>query len=164
MPRVTELLNQIVEWVQQYNSEEWHKVNLDPGLTLEKIQSYLEGKSFTLPTEIIELYQWRNGTGYGFLFPSVESGYNEQEFYSLASALELGEEWEQDFASTVHVLPLFAFEDTYYWSVLPETQQELATLYVADQPDFDTSYPNYPSLTTMLEKQIRRLKFVWKIG
>ncbi|MBN3883703.1 MULTISPECIES: hypothetical protein [unclassified Nostoc] len=53
---MTELLNQIFEWVQQYNSEEWHKVNLDPGLTIEEIQSYLEGKSFTLPTEIIELY------------------------------------------------------------------------------------------------------------
>ncbi|MHC5610374.1 MAG: hypothetical protein ACYTXA_04985 [Nostoc sp.] len=57
MPRVTELLNQIVEWVQQYNSEEW-----------------------------------------------------------------------------------------------------------PDEPDFDTSFPNYPSLTAMLEKEIRRLKFVWKIS
>ncbi|WP_335039236.1 hypothetical protein [Nostoc sp.] len=163
MPRVTELLNQIVELVQQYNSEEWHKVNLDPGLTPKQIQSYLEGKSFTLPIEIIELYQWRNGTGYGSLFPSAESGYDEQEFYSLASALELGEEWEQDFTPIVHVLPLFGFEGTYYWTVLPETQQELATLYVTDEADFDTSSPNYPSLTAMLEKQIRRLKFVWKI-
>ncbi len=163
MPKVTELLNQIVEWVQQHNSEEWHKVNLDPGLTLEQIHSYLEDKSFTLPTEIIELYQWRNGTGYGSLFPSAESGYDEQEFYSLASALGLGEQWGQDFSTIVHVLPLFAFEDTYYWTVLPETQQELATVYVTDEPDFDTSSPNYPSFTAMLEKQIRRLKFVWKI-
>jgi cell wall assembly regulator SMI1 len=62
MSRVHELLNQIIKWVQQYNSEEWHKVNLDPGLTLEQIQNYYAEQPFILPTEILELYQWRNGT------------------------------------------------------------------------------------------------------
>jgi hypothetical protein len=65
MSRVTELLNQIAELIQQYNSEKWHKINLDPGLTSEQIQLLCKGKPFLLPTEILELYQWRNGSGLG---------------------------------------------------------------------------------------------------
>ncbi|OCQ94270.1 hypothetical protein BCD64_05760 [Nostoc sp. MBR 210] len=116
-----------------------------------------------MPTEILELYQWRNGKGYSSLFPSAEGGYDEQEFYSLASGLGLGQEWRQDYCPGTHLLALFAFEDTYYWTVLPETQQELAPIYFNDEPDFTIASPAYPSLEAMLEKQATRLKFVWKI-
>lgn len=163
MSKVPELLNQIIEWVQQYNSEEWHKVDLAPGLTREQIQNYCAGQPFVLPTEILELYQWRNGTGYGSLFPSAEGGYDEQEFYSLGSGLSLGEEWEQDYCPGTHLLALFAFEGTYYWTVLPETQQELAPIYFNDEPDFAVTSLAYPSLEAMLEKKLDRLKFVWRI-
>jgi hypothetical protein len=163
MARLTELLEQITGWIQHYNAEEWAQVQLAPGLSRNQIEQYLDGKAFTFPEEIIELYQWQNGTGYGAFFVSAESGYDEQEFHSLAIGLGYGEEWEQDYCPGTALLGLFAFEGTQYWTVLPESPQELAPIYVSDGPDFDTSSPSYPSLAAMLEKKIPRLKFVWKI-
>lgn len=163
MSKLTDLLNQITGWIQHYNSEQWSKIQLDPGLSCDQIKGYLEGKSFTFPDEIIELYQWRNGAGHGSFFASAESAYDDQEFYSLGAGLGLGEEWEQDYCPGTSLLALFAFEGTYYWTVLPDKPQEFAPIYMSDELDFDTSSPSYSSLTAMLEKKIPRLKFVWKI-
>jgi len=41
---------------------------------------------------------------------------------------------------------------------------ELLNQIIEDEPDFAIASPAYPSLEAMLEKQITRLKFVWKIG
>ena len=38
MSRVTELLNQIEQWVSEYNPKEYHQINMAPGLTIEEIQ------------------------------------------------------------------------------------------------------------------------------
>ncbi len=66
MSRLTELLNQMEQWVSEYNPEEYHKLDLTPGLTgeeiqasVEEVQAYIEGKPYILPTEIVELYQWQ---------------------------------------------------------------------------------------------------------
>jgi len=163
MPKLTDLLNQITGWIQHYNLQEWHKVKLDSGLSRDQMEAYLEGKPFTFPEEIFELYQWRSGTGYGSFFVSAEAGYDEQEFYSLAAGLGLGEEWAEDYCPDTRILALFAFEGTYYWTVLPDKPQEFAPIYVTDELDFDTSSPSCPSLAAILEKKISRLKFVWKI-
>jgi hypothetical protein len=163
MSKLTGLLEQITGWIQHYNSEAWKQVNLAPGLSRDQIDKYLEGKSFTFPEEIIELYQWRNGTGYGTFFVSPESSYDEQEFHSLATGLGYGEEWKEDYCPGTPLLGLFTFEGTQYWTILPDTPQELSPIYVSDEPDFDTTSPSYPSLAAMLEKKIPRLKFVWKI-
>ena len=101
-------------------------------------------KSFTFPEEIIELYQWRNGTGYGTFFVSPESSYDEQEFHSLATGLGYGEEWEEDYCPGTPLLGLFTFEGTQYWTILPDTPQEFAPIYVSDEPNFDTTSPSYP--------------------
>jgi hypothetical protein len=156
MPKLTDLLNQITGWIQ-------HNLKLDSGLSREQIEAYLEGKSFTFSEEIIELYQWRNGTGYGSFFASAEAGYDEQIFYSLGAALRIGEEWSEDYCPDTRILALFALEGTYYWTVLPDKSEEFAPIYVTDEPDFDTSSHSYPSLAAMLEKMISRLKFIWKI-
>ena len=58
---------------------------------------------------------------------------------------------------------MFAFEGTYYWTVLPDKPQEFAPIYITDEPDFNTGFSSYPSLAAMLEKKIPRLKFGWKI-
>ncbi len=163
MSKLTDLLNQITGWIQHYNSEEWSEIQLDPGLSGDRIEDYLKGESFILPDEIIELYQWRNGSGYGAFFVSAESAYNDQEFYSLGAGLELGEQWEQGYCPGTSLLALFAFDGTYYWTVLPDKPQEFAPIYISDEADFDTAFPSYPSLTAMLEEKISRLKFVWKI-
>jgi hypothetical protein len=163
MSKLTEHLNQITEWIQHYNPKEWDKIKLDPGLSLDQIQSHLEGKSFVLPEEIIELYKWRNGTGNGSFFVSTESSYDDQEFYSLSVGLGQGEEWEQDYCPGTSLLALFSFDGTYYWTALPDSPQEFAPIYASDEADFDTTSPSYPSLTAMLERRIARSKFVWKI-
>ena len=113
MSRVTELLNQIEQWVSEYNPKEYHQINMAPGLTIEEIQSYLEGKSYKLPTEIIELYQWHNG-GNGSLFPYPDGGYGDQEFFSLGIGLGTGEDWEQEYCPGTHLLGLFGHEGNYY--------------------------------------------------
>lgn len=167
MSRVTELLNQIEQWVSEYNPEEYHKLDLTPGLArkeieayTEEVQAYMEGNPCFLPTEIVELYQWHNGTNNGSLFPSPERSYCDQEFYSLAVGLDMGEDWENAYCPEKHMLGLFAHEGNYYWTVLPETQQEFAPIYCNDEPDFATALPGYPSLTAFLEKQLSELKFV----
>lgn len=165
MSRVTELLHQIEQWVERYNPAEYHKIDLAPGLSIEQIQSYFKGLPYTLPTEIVELYQWHNGCSFGSLFPSPEGMYGDQEFDSLAIGLGTGEDWETEYCPGRHFLWLFAVEDIYYWTVLPETPQELAPIYSSsDEPDFATASPDYPSLTAFLEENISRLKFVWKIN
>jgi hypothetical protein len=162
MSRVTELLHQIATWAQHYNSEGWHRVNLDPGLTSEQIQGLCEGEPFVLPTEIFELYQWHNG-GSVSLLPYADGGYEEQKFYDLAQGLGIGEDWEQEYCPGTSLLALFAVEDAYYWIILPQTQQEFAPIYANDEPDFATASPDYPSLEAMLDRQIARLKMRWKI-
>jgi hypothetical protein len=163
MSKLTEHLNQITEWIQHHNPKEWDKIKLDSGLSIDQIQSHLEGKSFVLPQEIIELYKWRNGTGYGSFFISTESGYDQQEFYDLGFGLGQGEEWQQDYCPGTSLLALFSFEGTYYWTILPDIPQEFAPIYASDGPDFDTTSPSYPSLTAMVEEMIALCKFVWKI-
>ncbi|WP_373541846.1 hypothetical protein [Chamaesiphon sp.] len=158
MSRLTELLNQIEHWASEYNPEEYHKIDMASGLTIEQIQAYLVGKPYQLPTEIVDLYQWHNG-GNGSLFPYPDGLYNEQEFLSLGIGLGTGEDWEQEYCPGKHLLCLFALEGNYYWTVLPETPQEFAPIYSSDEPDFATATPGYPSLTAFLEKEISQLKF-----
>ena len=91
--------------------------------------------------------------------------YGDREFDSLAIGLGTGEDWETEYCPGRHLLWLFAVEDIYYWTVLPETPQELAPIYSSsDEPDFATASPDYPSLTAFLEENISLLKFVWKIN
>jgi nitrous oxide reductase accessory protein NosL len=75
----------------------------------------------------------------------------------------MGEDWEYAYCPGTHLLSLFSREDTYYWTVLPETQQELAPIYCSDEADFATASAQYPSLTAFIETKIPRIKFVWKI-
>ena len=99
------------------------------------------------------------------LFPSPEGMYGDREFDSLAIGLGTGEDWEKDYCPGTHLLWLFAVEGIYYWTVLPQTPQELAPIYSSsDEPDFATASPDYPSLTAFLEENISRLEFVWKIN
>lgn len=165
MSRVSELLNQIEQWVSEYNPEEYYKLDMTPGLSgeeiqayVEEVQSYIEGKPYILPREIVEIYQWHNGIGNGSLFPSPKRSYCDKEFYSLAVGLDMGEDWENVYCPGKHLLVLFSHDGNYYWTVLPETQQEFAPIYCNDEPDFATALPGYPSLTAFLEEQLSELK------
>jgi hypothetical protein len=158
MSKLTDLLNQIAGWIQQHNPEEWDNIRLDRKLSCDEIQSLCEGKSFVFPSEIVELYQWHNGSESGSFFLDAQGVYGDQQFYSLDLGLGYGEDWSQEYCPGKKILLLFSFEDAYWWTVLPDKPQEFAPIYISDEPDFDTASPNYPSLSAMLEKEISRLK------
>ncbi len=156
MSKLTDLLNQIVGWIEDNNSEEWNRIRLDTGLSHAQIQHFYEGNSFIFPTEIVDLYQWHDG-GNGSFFIDAHGIYGDQHFNSLGWGLSCGEDWSRDYCPDKKILALFACEDVYWWTILPDTSQEAAPIYVSDEPDFDTCSPNYPSLTAMLEEMIQRL-------
>lgn len=157
MSRLTDLLNQITGWIQQHNPEEWNNISLGSKLSNDQIQSFCEGESFIFPSEIVELYQWHNGSKSGSFFVDSQGVYGDQEFHSLSLGLGYGEDWSQEYCPDKKILALFAFEGTYWWTVLPATPQEFAPIYISDEPDFDTASPSYVSLTAMLEEEVNRL-------
>jgi hypothetical protein len=156
MARLTDLLNQINDWIEANNPGAWNNVHLDPGLSRDQIQSFCEGESFSFPKEVIELFQWRNGGNGGF-FVSAHGHYDEQGFYSLSEGLGYGEDWSQEYSPDKNILALFSHEDAYWWTELPNSPQDHAPIYISDEPDFAMSSPTYPSLTAMLEKIVRGL-------
>ncbi|BAY10387.1 HEAT repeat domain-containing protein [Calothrix sp. NIES-2098] len=62
MSVLTETLERIFKHLQQHRAE--IASLLQPGLTIEDIQSQIKPLSFCLPQEVYELYQWRNGIDY----------------------------------------------------------------------------------------------------
>lgn len=157
MTKLTDLLNQINDWIEANNPEEWNKIQLNPGLSRDQIQSFCEDQSFSFPEEIIELYQWRNGGNSSF-FMDAHGCYDMQKFYSLSEGLGYGEEWSQEYSPDKDILLLFSIEDAYWWTELPNAPQDFAQIHIiSEEPDFAMSSPTYPSLTAMLEKIVRGL-------
>jgi hypothetical protein len=151
MAKLIDLLNQINDWIKANNPEEWNKIQLNPGLSRDEIQSFCEGQSFSFPEEIIELYQWHNGGNSSF-FIEAHGGYDDQGFYRLPEGLSYGEDWSQEYSPEKNILALFSYEDAYWWTELPNGPQDHAPIYISDEPDFAMSSPTYPSLNAMLEK------------
>ncbi|OUL30395.1 hypothetical protein BV378_04185 [Nostoc sp. RF31YmG] len=62
MSVLTETLERIFKNLQHHRAE--IASLLQPGLTIDKIQSQIKNLPFCLPQEVYELYQWRNGIDY----------------------------------------------------------------------------------------------------
>lgn len=60
MSVLTKTLNRIVNWIEQYRPS--YIKYLQPGLSKAEIKEIIKELPIKLPTEIYELYQWRNGT------------------------------------------------------------------------------------------------------
>jgi hypothetical protein len=150
MSKLTELLTQIDRWVWQYSP---CAAVMSPGLSLSEIQVKIDSLPFELPSEVIELYQWRNGGKYSFL-PCPEGGYDLQNFLSLDDAISRSQDLNQDEAT--YSFPLFSLEDILYWTPVSSDKHELAVIYYRD----NSSGPDYPSLTAMMQKEIERLKTI----
>jgi hypothetical protein len=153
MSNLTELLNQIDRWVWQCNS---NAAVMSPGLPLSEIQTKLDLLPFELPSEVIELYQWRNGGQYSFL-PCPEGGYDLQNFLSLDDAISIAQDLNR--AKSTYDFPLFYLEDILYWTQGSSEKQELAVIYC----HHNSSKPDYPSLTAMMEKELERLRTIWPV-
>lgn len=57
---LTEALNRILSWIERYQPSD--ETCLEPGLSDAEIEKLVKRLPFQLPSEIYELYRWRNGT------------------------------------------------------------------------------------------------------
>lgn len=155
MSQLTEILNLIESWVQQYNADAIRWVKMRPGLTIGQIEKKLEGLPYKLPREILELYQWHDGGKPSFLpFPDSY----EQEFFDLNEAISIAMDWNRSVFPNMNAFPLFSVEDVIYWTLGSEKQQNAEPIYSSDEGEFPSS-PNALSLTAFLENEIERLRF-----
>lgn len=135
--------------------------SLQPGLSQEEIASRLVDFPYTLPTEVIELYQWRNGQG--GIYPDELVPY--ERFLSLEDALkeykkqielavEFSEEdlpWQELFDP--HWLPVFKDDANYYVvSTSLERQDCSAIFYKSEYDSVDDVCKSemFPDLTSMM--------------
>lgn len=57
--QLTNALNRILGWIEQHRS--YYVKYLQPGLSKDEIDNLVKDLPFQLPSEIYDLYQWRNG-------------------------------------------------------------------------------------------------------
>ena len=85
MSNLTEALNRIRNWQQQNGYEAASK--LLPGLSHSEIQELSKPLPIELPTEVYELYQWRNGssddTSYFPLQKAVTKYLRKVQYYDI---------------------------------------------------------------------------------
>lgn len=55
-----DLLQRLEQWLQEHRPD--YVSQLQPGLSIQEIAEITEPLPFQLPNEVIELYQWHNGT------------------------------------------------------------------------------------------------------
>ena len=117
MSVITESLDRILNWLQQHKPE--YALLFLPGLSLEEIEEKVKVLPFRLPSEVYELYQWRNGT------KSEESIFVYHYFWDLDTAVELStiKDGLNDslhrlirvkYGEPTYVFPIFEFENEYF--------------------------------------------------
>ncbi|MEC4811699.1 MAG: HEAT repeat domain-containing protein, partial [Scytonema sp. PMC 1069.18] len=62
---LTNALNQILKWIKK--NKPWYVKYLQPGLSRGEIENLVRDLQIQLPSEVYELYQWRNGASEGDL-------------------------------------------------------------------------------------------------
>ncbi|OKH53780.1 hypothetical protein NIES2101_10030 [Calothrix sp. HK-06] len=63
MSDLTEALDRILKWIIKHKSS---YINyLQPGLSRNEIENLVKDLPFKIPSEVYELYQWRNGVTEG---------------------------------------------------------------------------------------------------
>ena len=91
MSTLTEALESISAWFQKHFPD---SQALQPGLSYETIQKEVSNLPFELPTEINELYLWRNGGRLNFL-PYPKGEHEEiPTFLSLEEAVTTAKDWD----------------------------------------------------------------------
>ncbi|OYD98753.1 hypothetical protein CDG77_04670 [Nostoc sp. 'Peltigera membranacea cyanobiont' 213] len=106
MSLLTDALDRILNWFQQNKPS--YAFSLQPGLAYEEIEEKVKNLPFTLPREVYELYQWRNGMRickgekiaqffHGYTFLSLEDAIDEyNQLIGLCDDPELDYEWDKD--------------------------------------------------------------------
>lgn len=143
MSPLTEALEYISTWLQQHQPE--RSASLRPGLKYEEIKEKIKNLPFRLPTEVYELYQWRNGSKSSFiLFPEISS-YDYVQFFSLEEAIDNCLDWNAG------LFPLFIIEDVGIFIVVDKKEKETSPVFSNDELSLPKK-PNYETLTSMMIK------------
>lgn len=151
MSTLSEALEFISSWVQQYylNSQV-----LKPGLSYEIIQPRVRVLPFELPTEIHELYLWRNG-GSLELLPYPDFGYEGNyayinRFFSLEEAITIAVDWNNGW------FPLFDTDGDIFWIVSSQEKQIFSPIFFNDEFELPEQ-PVYESLTDMMIELVKAI-------
>jgi len=162
MSLLVETLNRIVDFL-----ESSHPImigiarSLQPGLSYEEITSKLEDFPYLLPTELVELYQWRNGQAGAYSdgfapyhqLLSLEDALKEYKI-QIEVAMEFSEEdlpWQKLYDPCW--LPIFKEDSNFY--VIPTSlkpQKHSPILCKSDYASGDDVWKSevFPNLTNMM--------------
>jgi hypothetical protein len=142
-------LSEILEEILQYSSIET-KENLRSGLSQSQLEEIHKDFPFYLPKEVLEMYQWHDGTNVDHYGDCQLFYYHT--FLPLEYALKLRESWlptkEEDYIYfPIELLPLFEFEGEFYCTQCSMEPSEAAPVWFA----YHDNSIIYDTLTTMLQ-------------
>lgn len=97
MTQLTDSLNQIKTWLE--NNCPQAAESITPGLSLEEIESKIQGLPFRLPKEFYELYQWSRGNdlGYQTIYSCILDLYGGTSLSNLEIAIKKFSDFEDEF-------------------------------------------------------------------
>lgn len=142
MYTLSKALDLISTWVEKRFPD---SQPLRPGLSYETIQQEVRDLAFELPTEIHELYLWRNG-GIVPVPPEPESDLEYEDFYeflSLQESVTVAKDWDNGW------FPLFQIDGCIFFIVAPQEQQKTSSIFYNDELELPNE-PQYESLTSMI--------------
>ena len=130
---MSELIKGLNRICQRFEIHTSHRVSaLKPDLSLKEIEKLIKNTPFKLPSEVYELYQWRNGSsGWDFLFENYE-------FLSLQRAIY---EYQQELRQVQTSHPKIANIFQYRFPLFQNTSECGVFLMVA--PDSEMECPIY---------------------
>ena len=184
MSELTKALNRILNWLEQNSA--LNLSSLQPGLSDDEIDEIVRDLPFKLPTEVRELYKWRNGSENQnniceslYLFQADRS----YGFYSLQSAIEntisinrfhYGKCYEltvfftmAEWSGSVLIDPnlnqsrvVFSHHKECWWRDYQYTSLTNMMLTVAEC--YETNAYNYPVRPDLINPDIPTTKIWWK--
>jgi hypothetical protein len=151
MSDLVKALKFVDKWV--YQNIPNHPAVMNQGLSREVIELRVKDLPFRLPTEVYDLYQWRNGGVKPFI-PYPE-GWDLAGFLPLEESIEAALAWNSNF----NLFPLFTIEDAGYFIVCTQEKYDQLPIYCSDVPEQAMdSQPQYSSLTDMMQELVKELK------
>lgn len=143
---LTDALKRITAWLEPRAPEAVSL--LQPGLSNEQIDAAVRtsGFEYSLPTEVRELYRWRNGSRSGTDVPFVGG----HRLLSLQEALAAatGSEVRDLFRMPAGALPILAFQEEYFYVVCESrTRRALPVLFrLLEDPTADLRFTSVSAL------------------
>lgn len=124
------------------------RVRMQPGYDISTIRQIVP---FDLPPEVVELYQWHNGTTPTDDYPWLQLFYYhtflplEEAYQTYKNLMQVNQDIGEE-GYNPHLFPLFTFMGEYYSVWFGEPTQEIGAIYFV----FHGEGKVYESLTTML--------------